>query len=210
MIAEYASYSPPLVYTAKNNVKTPDITEDKESYYEHRVGSWACTALKSYFITNIWIITPEKGDPNSKKRPDLVVEKVNTVAGKRIPYLIMELKSKTGDRFEDALNQTINEITDTMDMTLDAYIVIQKGTRIRFFEYPNDIDPEKNILPHFKKCLSIMQGYQNDTNIVAPVIAPLQGALPLYHDTKFLKKKKKLKYERKLRLMKYLVFSTRI
>ena len=85
----------------------------------------------------------------------------------------MELKLKTGDRFEDALNQTVDEVTDAMDLTVDVLVVIQKGTEIGGFEYHNDIDPRKDIVPHFKKCLSLTQGYPDGTDIVAPKLAKI-------------------------------------
>lgn len=56
-----------------------------------------------------------------------------------VPYLVMELKSRTGDRFEDALYQVVEEIAETMESSIEAYVVVQRGTKIAFFEYHNDI-----------------------------------------------------------------------
>lgn len=67
---------------AKNRIITPSSVTNKagkveERFYELYVGSWACTMLKNVFAGDEWIITPEKQDPNSRKKPDLIVEKTS-------------------------------------------------------------------------------------------------------------------------------------
>lgn len=51
---------------------------------------------------------------------------------------MMELKSKTGDRSEGALYQTIDGIIGALECLIDVYVVIPRGTTRRFFEYHNN------------------------------------------------------------------------
>ena len=152
----YCSY--PSLQWAKNRINNPP----GQKHYEHYVGSWACTMLKHVFADPKWIITPEKRDQYSKKRPDLVVEEVishNT--GQRANYyLIMELKSTDGDRFEEGLAQVVDHIVETLEMDIEVYVVVQRGTKIGFFEYHNDrsnLDEEG--ISHFRGCISLTQTY---------------------------------------------------
>ncbi|KAI9706148.1 MAG: hypothetical protein M1812_008249 [Candelaria pacifica] len=141
---------------AKRRIQNPP----DEITYEHHVGSWACTMLSLVFNEPFWIITPEKRDQYSNKRPDLVVEKLDNTTMESRHYLFMELKSSKGDRFEDALAQVVEEIAETMEETIEAYVVVQRGTKIGFFEYHNDqsnLDEEG--IPHFKGCVSLTQDY---------------------------------------------------
>ena len=140
--------------------------------------------LKQVFFGENWIITPEKFDPNTNKKPDLLVEKVVTLeSNKKIPtlYLIMELKSSEGNRFEEAVAQSVENIFETIDETgnavrdakgmatedasFDVYVVAQRGTKIGFFEYHNHDMEELNI-PHFRGCTSLTQdcvnGYEDE------------------------------------------------
>lgn len=132
-------------------------------YYEHHVGSWACTMLKQVYYGPSWIITPEKTDTHSKKKPDLVVERATpTAQGDMMEvHLLMELKSNdSAIRFEEALAQVVFEIEETMEDTIEVFVVVQCGMRIGFFEYHNDqsILNEEGI-PHFRGCISLTQSY---------------------------------------------------
>ena len=172
-----------LQYAKHRILNPPD-----EKPYEHHVGSWACTMLGMVFEEAEWIITPEKVDQYSKKRPDLVVEKVlsNTQSSH---YLFMELKASNGDRFEDALAQVVKEIAETLEDSIEAYIVVQRGTKIGFFEYHNDVSNlDEEDIPHFKGCISLTQKYSiqnNPTSIMDHLPNDLE---PLFHDSKHLKK----------------------
>jgi hypothetical protein len=115
--------NPPEVLMKNHLVPTP---------YEHHVGSWAFTMVSSVFNGAQWILTGEKIDANSKKRPDIVIEKMNSQNTDAYPYFLMELKSSDGDRLEDALAQTVQDIEETMENTIEAYIVVQRGTKIGF------------------------------------------------------------------------------
>jgi hypothetical protein len=166
---------------AKNRMKTPTLVMKKkggweEKFYEHYVASWACTILKKVFIGDEWIITPEKQDPSSGKRPDLTVEKTSqpsTHSPQDLEsnyHLLMELKSSTGDRFEEALVQLVGEAAETLEEQIEVYVVVQRGTKIGFFEYHNDVSnlDEENIA-HFRGCVSLTQDYKiqgNDTRVL--------------------------------------------
>lgn len=70
-----------------------------------------------------WIIRPEKQDLNSGKRPDLTVGKTRLNSHVQMKYvicLVMELKSYTGERFEEAVVQTVDEIADGGPQTASA------------------------------------------------------------------------------------------
>lgn len=186
---------------AKNRIKNPPYTINSiGSYtpipYEHHVGSWALTMLKTVFNEPEWIITPEKKDDHSKKRPDLVVEKVSPQGTESHVYLIMELKSKSGDRFEDALAQVLDEIAETMQHTIEAYIVIQRGTKIGFFEYHNDVSNlDEEQIPHFRGCVSLTQTYTIDGNNTM-VLNDVPNDLDLlYHNYQRLRKQTSLRHE---------------
>lgn len=145
----------PSLQLAKSRIQNPP---DRQPY-EHHVGSWACTMLSMVFNGHQWIITPEKRDQNSKKRPDLV-EKLNDAHTESFHHLFMELKSSKGDRIEEALAQVVDEIQDTMEQTIEAFVVVQRGTKIGFFEYHNDISNlDEEEIPHFKGCVSLTQTY---------------------------------------------------
>ena len=74
----------------------------------------------------------------------------------------MELKSGSGDRFEDALNQLVTGVEDTLGLEVDVYMV-QRGQKIGFFEYHNDININiGSDIEHFKRCMSITQSYLNN------------------------------------------------
>lgn len=157
--------------------------------YEHHVGSWAFTMVSSVFNGPQWILTGEKIDANSKKRPDIVIEKMNSQNTDAYPYFLMELKSSDGDRLEDALAQTVQDIEETMENTIEAYIVVQRGTKIGFFEYHNDISNlDEEGIPHFRGCVSLTQTYTIE-GVDTPVINVVPNNLDhLYHNYSRLRK----------------------
>jgi len=93
----------------------------------------------------------------------------------------MELKSSEGDRFEEAVAQSVENILETIDemgnagtgakgmatkdALFDVYVVAQRGTKIGFFEYHNHDMEELNI-SHFRGFTSLTQdcvnGYKNE------------------------------------------------
>jgi len=95
--------TPALQFAETRILNPPEGTQ-----YEHHVGSWACTMLGQVFNGPGWIITPEKTNPTSGKKPDLMVEHIipaspGRSAESRI-HLLMELKSAQPEiRFEEAL-----------------------------------------------------------------------------------------------------------
>lgn len=127
--------------------------------------------LMMVFYGENWVVTPERRDPSSNKKPDLIVEKV-TSKTKEVPelYLLMELKAVKGDGLEKALAQTVNP--DVLAETLEEmssqtgkyelYVVVQRGTKIAFFEYHSDIDSmeEEMGIANFRGCISLTQNYK--------------------------------------------------
>lgn len=189
----YCSY--PSLQFAKNRIKNPpesfnkNKTKYQEKAYEHHVASWALTMLKEVFTGPEWIITPERKDPNSGKKPDLVVEKVTSHASSKV-HLIMELKSSIGDRFEEALAQAVAEIEEEMENQIEVYVVIQRGTKIGFFEYHNDkSNLGKAGITHFKGCVSLTHNYsvEGQQSLVLNNL-PINLDL-LYHNTERLRVK---------------------
>lgn len=174
---------------AKRRIINPLDTGSGEHHYEHHVGSWACTILKDVFGSPHWIITPERRDDYTNKRPDFVVEKLE---GNTATYhLVMELKSNDKRiRFEDAVIQTVEHISQTMEHRIECFVIVQCGRRIGFFEYHNDVgDLDEEEIPHFKGCVSVTQKYPikgNESKILTDVPEDL---LPLYHNYKRLRKK---------------------
>lgn len=106
----------------------------------------------------------------------------------------MELKSSTGDRFEEAIVQLVNEIAETAEDLIEVYVVVQRGTKIGFFEYHNDVSnlDEENIT-HFRGCVSLTQYYKingNDTHVLINKPNDLEH---LYHSYEKLRKTNKIR-----------------
>lgn len=127
----------PFMYTNKKKE-----TGEVKRPLEHHVASFACTVTKHVFSNDDWIITPEKADKSSNRKPDLTIERLTENALEI--HLYYELKKDKGDRMEDALHQTIVSIIETLDLQgsnksqeFDVYVVIQRGMEIAFFEYHN-------------------------------------------------------------------------
>jgi len=178
----------PSIQFAMKRIQDPSSLGHGPRPYEHHVGSWAFTMLKTVFHGPEWIITPEKTDENSRKRPDLVVEKFKD--GKAEHYLFMELKASEGDRFEDAISQVVDEIADTMEEDIEGYVVVQRGLKIGFFEYHNDVSnlDEENI-PHFKGCISLTQDYKIGGKVTKVLSEPLPADVDfLFHNHTKLRK----------------------
>ena len=192
---EYCSY--PSLMSAKNRIQNPP----EQKPYEHHVASWACTMLMAVFSGRNWIVTPERQDPNTRKKPDLIVEGVNSQMKSPELRLLMELKAVNGDGLEKVLAQTVdpNVLAETVqDMGAETgqyefYVVVQRGTKIAFFEYHSDIDSmeEEIVIPNFMGCISLTQNYDTTKNVLQDMPEDLG---PLFEDSgrkqKQLKKKK--------------------
>jgi len=116
--------------------------EDKD--YEHYVASWAFTSIASHFNLSQggWCITPEQSDEETKKRPDIVVEKLDN--GRLRPHLCVELKkrnsratfSKALDQLDDSINhRLVRTQRDFDDDVLEVFAMVQIGLEVAFFEY---------------------------------------------------------------------------
>lgn len=146
--------------------------------------------LKHVFQDEKWIITPEKFDQYSKKRPDFVVEEF--FEGELRYHMAMVLKANDkSKRFEEALEQVVKEIAETFEFTIKCFVVIQCGRRIGFFEYHNDISNlDEEGIAHFDGCISLTQTYdiqESRSRILTDIPDDL---LPLYHDEEKLQVQK--------------------
>jgi hypothetical protein len=186
-----ATYTPSLALQgAVERIKNPPVVLNKknehvQTKYEHHVGTWACTKLKEIFFDQNWAITPEQMDPNTKKKPDFVVEKaiqpnsLQSIPGPTITmklHLAMELK-KEGQRIEDALVQLCESLEETIDTKgnihnseFEIFAVVQSGLDIGFFEFHMD---ESNLdeegIPHFRGCVSLTEDYLINGVLQVPI-----------------------------------------
>jgi len=180
--------NPPKVLNTKNELVQRD--------YEHHVGTWACTKLKEIFSDNSWAITPEQKDPNTNKKPDLVVEKA--IPGPIVTlklHLAMELKKKN-QRMEDALVQLSDSLKETIEnmghdhpYQYEIFAVVQSGLDIGFFEYHLD---ESNLdeegIPHFRGCVSLTYDYYVKGRQQVPIQNKPNDLKNLFFDFDKLKK----------------------
>ena len=148
-----------LVYDKKNKTYKPAYT-----HYEHHVGSFASTIIKHVFSENCWIITPEKRDNDSGKKPDFTIQRVE--GNDLLFHCYYEVKKAGGARLEEAMEQTVESIVETMDRqgqigSFDTFVIVQRGLDIAFFEYHNDrnnLDEEG--IQHVRGCVSLTQAYE--------------------------------------------------
>lgn len=191
----------PSLQYAKQRIKNPPLSvvgkkgDVVNKHLEHHVGSWACTMVSKVFNEDHWIITPEKRDKDSKKRPDIVVEYVNKESDSTY-HMIMELKAADGERLEKALHQSVNNIAVTMEADIEVYVVVQRGTKIAFFEYHNDISNlDEEDIPHFKGCISLTQDYEIQGQLASVMANKPNNLEHLYHDYKRLRKTTEVREE---------------
>ena len=82
----------------------------------------------------------------------------------------------------------MHEIAETMEDSIETYVVVQRGTNIGFFEYHkyiSNLDDKK--IHHFKGCVSLTQSYPVD-EIEQFVINQVPKDLdPLYYDSEKLR-----------------------
>lgn len=189
---------------AKTLIKTPPIIRNEKNkkerkYYEHYVASWGCTISNLVFTGQEWISTPERRDDYSGRKPDWSVYKMFTTKDNKQgakPHVLTEYKSVKGDRFEKALDQTVDDYAETMDAAgqqsgvYDVFIVIIKGTKIGFFEYHNDTDLDVYGIPNFKSCTYLTQDYEINGIMTCVLDSKPDGMEPLYYNTNRLKKGK--------------------
>lgn len=94
----------------------------------------------------------------------------------------------SGDRFEEALAQTVDDLSETMEHLIECYVIVQRGVKIAFFEYHNDqsnLDEED--IPHFRGCVSLTQNY-NINQRPAVVFQNMPNNLELlFHNTQSLR-----------------------
>lgn len=187
--------------------------------YEHYVGSWVLTYLYGLFSDTVgnYVFTVEKKDRTSNKKPDIVLGNFEPENESLSYHLVVELKKEKGDRFEDALFQTVEEICYTMEESVDVFVVVVRGTKIGFFDYHNDGTNliEDGVL-HILNCISLTEGYTKgigeDQIEYSSVITDLP-AIPedvdyLFHDHKRLRYKPASEVETKINQHKEFVYYT--
>lgn len=91
-----------------------------------------------------------------------------------LPYFFMELKSEKGDRFEKALHQTVAKFQPRFDqeLTLNDYVVVQRGTKIAFFDYHNNSDEVRQVTQSVFGCTSLTQPFLLEQQKVVPMPNP--------------------------------------
>jgi len=155
---------------------------------EHHVGSFAFTMVKHVFNDPKWVITGELTDRHSGKRPDITIEQAS--GDKLKVHMVYELKRKEGGRMEDAVDQVIRAVVETIDeqgqesRAFDVFLVVQRGLDIVFFEYHNNVsDLEEEGIPNFDGCISLTQAYEGYTQVMGPP----DNLKQLYYDTNRLR-----------------------
>lgn len=138
--------------------------------FEHHTASWATTKISNHFNGD-WLLTPEM-ILEGKKKPDMVVEKVENEASPKLAlHAAFEFKRPKGTRFEDALKQLAEAIPLAVDSlgysssndNFEIFAVVVIGTDIGFFEYHNarsNLDEEG--IDHFNGCVSFTTSYNVD------------------------------------------------
>lgn len=195
-----------------NRIRYPPRVQKNQCWiypdFEHYVGSFMCTMLKHVFNEDYWIITPEMSDSFSKRRPDLTVHRVDNDRFEM--HAVFEYKKRGGDRFENALNQAIDSVQESIDLkgenndsNFEVFIVIQRGLDIGFFEYHNDRNnldaieqPDGVYVPNFRGATSLTQSY-NNTNAV---IVPDPQVKYLYYDSGALDENNEKPEDQKIRM----------
>ena len=148
-----------VVYDKKN--KTNRVANIS---YEHQVGSFASTVIKHVFSDQHWIITPEKRDKDSGKKPDFTIQRLE--GDNLFFHCYYEVKKTGGKRLEEAMEQTVESIVQTIDTqgslgSFETFVIVQRGLDIAFFEYHNDRDNlDEDGIPHVRGCVSLTYGYQ--------------------------------------------------
>jgi len=89
--------------------------------------------------------------------------------------MVYELKKVGGDRMEDAVEQTINAVVETMDQqgqvdhAYDVFLVVQRGLDIAFFEYHSDVSNlEEQDTSNFRGCTSFTQACGGSDPVITP------------------------------------------
>jgi len=155
--------SSPALRAAKLRIENPPNAKS----YEHHVGTWMGTLLKNVFQEDKWTITPEQRDIYSKNIPDFSIEKLSDNTLK--PHLFVEIKKRGGQSLAEALLQLIGSIDETLEEQgnstgdqYQAYVIVQRGLDIGFFEYYNldALEMSERGLDethHFQSCISLTQ-----------------------------------------------------
>jgi hypothetical protein len=132
---------------ATDMIENPPYSSATDDYtaYEHHVGTWATTMIVKHFV-DTYLITPEKRDSNTNKKPDITIEIVeydqdesglSAITTKL--HVVCEFKKVKGHVFEKILKQMSDSIYQTADFTGDyeVFAIAQRGLDIGFFEYFN-------------------------------------------------------------------------
>ena len=141
--------------------------------YEYMVASWGCSMICKVFRDDPWIITPERKDANSNKRPDLTIERWQE------PHLrlhaVVEFKKLNGAQMEKLLEQVRETIIETVGegTTSEVFVIVQRGFSRGFFEFLPYLDPNNQSFKHFRGMVSLTQQNQGVLSFPDP-LDPLQ------------------------------------
>ena len=201
-----------LLELIKQGDEAKDIKHNKDEtkYYEHRVASWGVTMANKVFSGDQWIFTPEKLNTritldaeykNFTKKPDYTIEHFHNAAGKIeiTPVLLMEFKSRTGDRFEQALKQTVEHLSSYMhdQNTIDIYIVIIRDTKIGFFEFHGNTEDVEGTVESIWGCTSLTQPLTLEGEEQITMQNVPNDLLPVYYNVEKLKTEDEIRTQAK-------------
>lgn len=130
---------------------------------EHHVGGWMNKKLNIVYsgegTEDTWLVTPEKIDPQEKKKPDFIVETALEEDGKWefLYHIGVEVKAlNSGFSIKRTIDQLLDTVFDPFFSQMESFIIVQVGFKIAFFEYYNyrtDLDEQGS--ESFKGCVSL-------------------------------------------------------
>ena len=132
-------------------------------------------------------LTLEKESLIANKKPDCTIEKFQTINEKQTttPILVIEFKSYTRDRFEEALKQTVEHLGALMDdeYSIDVYIVIMRHTKIGVFEFHANTEDVEETVESLWGCTSLTLPLTLDKQQKVVLQNHPDDLLRVYHDT---------------------------
>lgn len=136
----------PLTYLDNPMIKAA-VDRLDSLHHEFDVGRAILSILRTHFpLEENWVIVPEFLVPERKK-PDYCIEQYISnrphlsIQEQFRPKIFVEIKSRTGDDTEHALDQATSSLVKTVDTLgndFSCFLIVVKGKSIGFFEYHND------------------------------------------------------------------------
>ena len=107
------------------------------------IGSAITGLVRNYFPVDKFAVTPEKTQISNGKRPDLTIEKYNSLSDSYSPYCFIEAKGIINSKFD--FDKILDQLFDTVFMGIDhygnlsenysAYMIAIKGIIIGLYIY---------------------------------------------------------------------------